>query len=787
MKPIFTALAISSLAISFAQRSTAPWHNHTNYKQEQLEDIRNTVIAPQEIVKRKKAEAKPVQNTNNRVSIGGQDLFLTGTNVAWVNYGGDVGVNPSSGTEVHPDMNSFKEIFDLTEAAGGNSIRWWLHVNGSYSPSFDENQTVSGVNASMVADLTAILDAAWERGLRVQICLWSFDMLKDQWMADATANKKLFTDDDALNAYINNALLPMVNGLKDHPGLLAWEIFNEPEGMTEQFASGWDGFLERVTMAQIQKFVNKCAGAIHRADPNVIVTNGSWAMTAASDGGTGNKNYYTDAELIAAGGDQDGTLDIYNVHYYDWAGTERSPFHHDYAYWEFDKPTVIAEFHPEDTYGVLHKDLITNLYNNGYAGGLNWSYSDVAWSELKDAIEEAHTLAAADIDIDPNASFDSNTARFNVSALKICQSETIEFNNITEGSESYSWDFGDGAVPATFDGMQAPAVSYTTPGLKTISLSINNGGDVLERNVTVISSTSSYEATLEGTSSISCEVSNLTGEYNVSLTPSIAAIPSITFEPNLSAWDEGATQSDFTIASDGTIEGAENASVFLLGTWHDWSTSEYNFTGVFDANASISLTISNVQTDNENPSVTVSIDGISTYTKTFSATEVVEIEIPQGAHTVTVSNPGGEWIGISKYEFKNVGVSLQYEWLKNNTTIANETDESLSTTIQTNDKITAIVITGEIEECVAPSIESNTIEVGCVTALNSNSKPPLLSSANEGNSFVAGRNGFYVIYNLLGQAVVTLQLNSGDIFGENLEGGIYLVKENNDIQKILKK
>ena len=43
--------------------------------------------------------------------------------------------------------------------------------------------------------------------------------------------KNLYYDDSKLQSYIDNALVPMVNGLKDHPALMAWEVINEPEGM----------------------------------------------------------------------------------------------------------------------------------------------------------------------------------------------------------------------------------------------------------------------------------------------------------------------------------------------------------------------------------------------------------------------------------------------------------------------------------------------------------------------------------------------------------------------------
>ena len=43
----------------------------------------------------------------------------------------------------------------------------------------------------------------------------------------------LFYNDEKLQSYLDNALIPMVQGLSDHPALAAWEVINEPEGATQ--------------------------------------------------------------------------------------------------------------------------------------------------------------------------------------------------------------------------------------------------------------------------------------------------------------------------------------------------------------------------------------------------------------------------------------------------------------------------------------------------------------------------------------------------------------------------
>jgi hypothetical protein len=188
-------------------------------------------------------------------------------------------------------------------------------------------------------------------------------------------NNNILTTDDGLNSYIENALIPMVDSLKEHPGIIAWEIFNEPEGMTE--IGNWD-ITQHVSQQNVMKFVNKCAGAIHRTDSAAMVTNGAWSFFSASDvdGGT---NFYSDARLLDAGGDTAGMLDFYTVHYYDWDDT--SPFLHPYSHWNLDKPLVIAEFFTNCKYCSTKNENHKTLYQNGYAGAMGWQYIEDQYRE----------------------------------------------------------------------------------------------------------------------------------------------------------------------------------------------------------------------------------------------------------------------------------------------------------------------------------------------------------------------------------------------------------------------
>lgn len=305
----------------------------------------------------------------NRIKHNDKQIFLSGMNLAWINFGKDL---------TSFDKPEFIRALDEISASGGNCVRWWLHVNGLHSPEFTKGK-VSGPGSQEIKNLKLALDLARERNIALILCLWSFDMLQPNAMSrNHDRNKQLLEVGEYTQAYIDNALIPMVKAVKGHPAILCWEIFNEAEGMAIDIA--WGGWTPVRTKFEpyIQRFINMTAGAIHRTDSNALVSNGCWAFKVMTDIKTSrkNKNLYSDDRLINAGKDSLGTLDFYMIHYYDWAKEEYSPFHHPASYWELDKPIVVGEFPAKGPYkGIDSKAAYDSLYHNGYAGAISWTWT----------------------------------------------------------------------------------------------------------------------------------------------------------------------------------------------------------------------------------------------------------------------------------------------------------------------------------------------------------------------------------------------------------------------------
>ncbi|SHK62591.1 cellulase family glycosylhydrolase [Fibrobacter sp. UWEL] len=311
----------------------------------------------------------------------GKKIFFSGTNLAWADYNSDVGESPL-------DENAWRKAVEGTRAAGGNAIRWWLFNNMSQSPAIDPTtHLVTGLKASTLANMKKALDIAEEYGVMVSMCLFSHNLMEpNQWgiydgeKLDFTANQNLFTD-EGTTAFINNVLVPVVKGVGNHNALMTWEVFNEPEGMT---SVGWT--TKKLDKATLQKFTNKVAAAIHTTNPELLVSTGSVNIQY--------QEWWNDANLVAAGGEANGTLDFFQTHYYPYYQNDAvSPFVNTAAEmqvkYKYDaKPMIIGEF-PASGWTLADGTRTTSMaaktdvsteqaykfaYESGYAGALAWQY-----------------------------------------------------------------------------------------------------------------------------------------------------------------------------------------------------------------------------------------------------------------------------------------------------------------------------------------------------------------------------------------------------------------------------
>ncbi len=77
------------------------------------------------------------------------------------------------------------------------------------------------------------------------------------------------------------------------------------------------------------------------------------------------------------------------------------------------------------------------------------------------------------------------SADFTVSTTKACLNEEVTFTNNSAGNfTTIEWNFGEGAEPASANTIGPHVVAYSTPGQKTVTLTISNGSQSSTRTMT---------------------------------------------------------------------------------------------------------------------------------------------------------------------------------------------------------------------------------------------------------------------------------------------------------------
>ena len=247
-------------------------------------------------------------------------------------------------------------------------MRVWLFTEPKDQLVWSEEGYIDGIAPGVVLMVQTLLELAAHYEILVVLVLFNGAVVR------GPQSCSMFEDEDILASLITNAVRPLAMALQGYEHLAMWEVINEPEGILDtsqskatigldacsaihypavicphaQDYSGWNKGC-RFDINTLQRFINRIAGALHRWDPNHLVTVGSWHFCAQSSVATyGSQNLFSAECLRRAGGDHDGTIDVWQFHSYpkEKGGTSfhpGGPMHTEASAYKLNGPVIVGE------------------------------------------------------------------------------------------------------------------------------------------------------------------------------------------------------------------------------------------------------------------------------------------------------------------------------------------------------------------------------------------------------------------------------------------------------------
>lgn len=262
------------------------------------------------------ATPRPTDHSLDRIRWQSGEWYLHGANLPWYNWRCDFGCGSDGGVLETAAVIGERMVGDF------NVVRWWV---------FPGDPWQLGDIPATYADFDRALQLADEHDVYFSFTLFSEPLEVDLGRPEVVVD----------------ALIPLLDRYGDHPRILSWEVFNEPEWAI------WNG---QASEGQAVEFARLVVEAVHTHTAS-YATIGS----ATLDG-------------IAMWRSVD--LDYYQPHWYD---------HMDSGLWcaictdaqgvarryDVERPIVIGEFYLGSDIDPLAR--LNDFYRRGYAGAWAWS------------------------------------------------------------------------------------------------------------------------------------------------------------------------------------------------------------------------------------------------------------------------------------------------------------------------------------------------------------------------------------------------------------------------------
>jgi hypothetical protein len=283
------------------------------------------------------------------------EQFLLGANLPWIDYGCDFGASawfPDGGLGARPDaLARFDAVMDRLAADRVSIVRLFLLCDLRSGIRFDAEGNPLGPDDAFFRDADAVFDTAAVRGMRLLPVLFDFHLCDAAQVVNGVqvgGRGALLADPVKRERLLSTVVQPVAERYGEHPGIAAWDLFNEPEWCTRLFPPAWGTGV--MTFARMRECLGQMADCLHACARQPVTV------------GSASAEYL---DLVRGLG-----LDFYQVHWYEpfgWAALAEPVDRFD-----LDRPVLLGEF-PGRGASATPADIVSTARRAGYAGALIWS------------------------------------------------------------------------------------------------------------------------------------------------------------------------------------------------------------------------------------------------------------------------------------------------------------------------------------------------------------------------------------------------------------------------------
>ncbi|PJI07418.1 MULTISPECIES: dockerin type I domain-containing protein [Clostridium] len=292
--------------------------------------------------------------------MNGTKYFPLGANYAWKDWGNDFSDN---GWDYR--FTQIKADFDDMKSKGVNAVRWWVFCDSWAAPLFSDAKggLCTGLPDKWVDHMEEAANYANSKNMKIYFTFTSFDVART---TNNFYHGNIIDDLKVRKSFIDNAVTPIVKQLGTNPGIMGWDVVNEPEWMISDTDGGAPNKeLTTFSLSTLRSFVKDMVDCIHQ-----------YAKQPVSVGS---------ASLKWLGEQYDFwsglNLDFYDFHWYDWATPWFNPLKTsvDQLKVKLGKPVILGEVMPDmqnSSVKESHQQVLEQLAKNGYSGYMLWSWTD---------------------------------------------------------------------------------------------------------------------------------------------------------------------------------------------------------------------------------------------------------------------------------------------------------------------------------------------------------------------------------------------------------------------------